>query len=82
MMGLDCVISVDTAVAHLAGALGLPTFTLLHSTADARWGLDDTTPWYPSMRLIRQHVAGRWDDAVHVLRSSVAELVVNAVTGP
>ena len=52
---LDLVISVDTSVAHLAGALGRPVWTLLPYTPDYRWLLDrDDSPWYPTMRLFRQ----------------------------
>lgn len=52
---LDLVITVDTSIAHLAGALGLPTFILLPFTPDYRWLLDrDDSPWYPTVRLFRQ----------------------------
>jgi ADP-heptose:LPS heptosyltransferase len=52
---LDLVITVDTSVAHLAGALGCPTWILLPWTPDYRWLLDrDDSPWYPSVRLFRQ----------------------------
>ena len=54
MSELDLVISVDTAVAHLAGALGKRAWTLLPFVPDWRWGLEgETTPWYPTMRLWR-----------------------------
>jgi hypothetical protein len=58
---LDLVITVDTMIAHLAGAIGVPVWTLLHFESDWRWmvGRDDT-PWYPSMRLFRQPTAGDW----------------------
>jgi Flp pilus assembly protein TadD len=58
---LDLVITIDSAVAHLAGALGRPTWTLLPHVADWRWlqGRDDT-PWYPTMRLFRQPHRGDW----------------------
>ena len=62
MAELDLVITVDTAAAHLAGALGRPTWLLLPYAPDWRWMLDrDDTPWYPGMRLFRQPQPGDWD---------------------
>lgn len=62
---LDWVISVDTSVAHLAGALGRPTIVLLAYRPDWRWGADSvTTAWYPSARLIRQTQPGSWGDSM------------------
>lgn len=58
---LDLVITVDTAIAHLAGALGAPTWLLLRRGADWRWGVDrDDAVWYPQMRLFRQTREGDW----------------------
>jgi len=69
---LDLVISVDTATAHLAGALGRPTWLLLQFAADWRWLLDrDDSPWYPSLRLFRQTKPGGWQG---VLRRVSGEL--------
>lgn len=61
MANLDLVITSDTAFAHLAGALGRPTWVALKHVPDWRWGLeDDTTPWYPTARLFRQTTIGDW----------------------
>jgi hypothetical protein len=62
MRALDLVISVDTMPAHLAGALGVPVWTLLDAAADWRWmeGREDS-PWYPTMRLFRQERPGAWE---------------------
>jgi tetratricopeptide (TPR) repeat protein len=71
---LDAVIAVDTAVAHLAGAMGKPLFLLLPFAADFRWlrGRLDS-PWYPSARLFRQPHFGDWGGAVKMLRQELAE---------
>ncbi len=62
---LDLVISVDTAVAHLAGAMAKPVWVMITSVPDWRWLLDrEDSPWYPTMRLFRQTVRGHWDDVV------------------
>ena len=62
---MDLVISADTAVAHLAGALGKPVWTFLQRSPDWRWLLNrDNTPWYPTMRLFRQSKRGNWQSPV------------------
>ena len=73
MQQLDLVISVDTAVAHLAGALRRPTWLLLPHAADFRWLLHrDDSPWYPgSMRLFRQPTAGDWSGLVAQLQAAL-----------
>jgi hypothetical protein len=70
---MDLVISVDTAVAHLAAAMGKPTWLMLAHQADFRWLLGRRdSPWYPSMLLLRQHDAGDW--------SAVVELVLRQLS--
>jgi hypothetical protein len=62
---LDLVITVDTAVAHLAGSLGKPVWLLAAYTSDWRWLLDrEDTPWYPSMKIFRQQRPGDWSDVI------------------
>ncbi len=60
----DLVITVDTSVAHLAGALGRPLWVMLTFAPDWRWTLGERTPWYPSARLFRQSTLGDWDGVV------------------
>lgn len=63
MMNLDLIITIDTSIAHLAGALARPVWTLLQFAPDHRWLIDRTdTPWYPTMRLFRQRTRGDWQD--------------------
>ncbi|MBV9489053.1 MAG: ADP-heptose--LPS heptosyltransferase [Verrucomicrobia bacterium] len=63
--GLDLVITIDSMVAHLAGALAKPVWTLLHAAPDWRWFRDrNDSPWYPTMRLYRQRVPGDWAEVV------------------
>jgi hypothetical protein len=60
---LDWIVTSDTSMAHLAGALARPTLVLLGFTPDWRWLLDrDDSPWYPSLRLVRQQRIGEWDN--------------------
>lgn len=76
---LDLVITVDTSVAHLAGALGRPTWTLLAFVADWRWGLKgEDTPWYPSMRLFRQPALGDWDAVIRRVGEELSTLTGTA----
>ncbi len=71
---LDCVVTVDGVIAHLAGALGLPVLLLLPFAADWRWGLADTTPWYPRARLFRQMEAGAWNTPLRQMRRALEHL--------
>jgi ADP-heptose:LPS heptosyltransferase len=76
---IDLVISVDTSVAHLAGALGKPAWILLPLCSDWRWLLDrDDSPWYPTARLFRQPSFGDWDSVIKRVRQ---ELGVRAGSG-
>ncbi|NOT40333.1 MAG: tetratricopeptide repeat protein [Alphaproteobacteria bacterium] len=63
--GLDCVVTIDSAIAHLAGAMGKPTFVMLSHAGEWRW-LEKRTdsPWYPTLALIRQTQPGAWDGVV------------------
>ncbi len=63
MMSLDLVVSADTSIAHLAGALARPVWVALPLGSDWRWLRDrDDSPWYPTARLFRQEQAGDWGD--------------------
>ena len=72
---LDLVICVDTAVAHLAGALGKPVWLLVAQPADFRWleGREDS-PWYPTMQLFRQSKRGDWDEVIERVKLALARV--------
>jgi tetratricopeptide (TPR) repeat protein len=72
---LDLVISVDTSVAHLAGALGRPVWVLLPYALDWRWMRDrEDSPWYPTMRLFRQAKPGAWDGVMARVAAELARV--------
>jgi len=75
LAALDLMISVDTMTAHLAGALGVPVWTLLQKHADWRW-MDqrDDSPWYPTMRLFRQERQGDWTSVIAGASAALATL--------
>ena len=69
---LDLVITIDTAVAHLAGALGKETWLMVPFAPDWRWGLNRTDcPWYPTIRLFRQERAGAWETVIEQVREAL-----------
>ena len=72
---LDLLVTVDTSVAHLAGAMGKAVALLLPFSPDFRWLLHRTdSPWYPSMRLFRQPVTGDWNTPIEKLRQELADV--------
>ena len=71
---LDLVISVDTAPAHLAAAMGKPVWLMITATPDWRWQLKrEDSPWYPSMRLFRQEAPSQWSAVVERVAARLAE---------
>jgi tetratricopeptide (TPR) repeat protein len=73
VVALDLIITVDTSVAHLAGALGRPVWMLLPYALDWRWLRDrEDTPWYPTMRLFRQCTPLMWDDVIARVSAELA----------
>jgi tetratricopeptide (TPR) repeat protein len=76
---LDLVISVDTSVVHLAGAMGVPVWTLVAAVPDNRWLLGRTdTPWYDSMTLYRQPIAGDWATVIANVKHGLTNLIRRA----
>jgi hypothetical protein len=72
---LDLVITTDTSIAHLAGALGRPTWIALRHVPDWRWGpIGDRTPWYPTARLVRQSTKGDWDGVFDAILSALKDV--------
>jgi hypothetical protein len=82
MMNLDLVVTVDTAVAHLAGALALPVWVALSAIVDWRWLLErPDTPWYPTMRLFRQAQLGDWDSVFARMADELRTLIAREAVG-
>ncbi len=77
MESLDLVITADTALAHLAGALGRPVWLALKYASDWRWLLErEDSPWYPSMRLFRQNAPGDWAGVFAGVEAALREMPV------
>jgi hypothetical protein len=82
MMALDLVVTCDTSVAHLAGALARPTWVALKQDAEWRWLRDrDDSPWYPTLRLFRQTRRGDWSDVFAAMASELEKLVPSGGAG-
>ena len=78
---LDLVITVDTMIAHLAGALGRPVWNMLCFAADWRWMLDrEDSPWYPTMRLFRQTRRGDWKTVIQRVKEELCKCALNSCT--
>ncbi|HEV2957814.1 MAG TPA: tetratricopeptide repeat protein, partial [Xanthobacteraceae bacterium] len=83
LANLDLIISADTAIVHLAGALGKPVWTMLPFAPDWRWlTARSDSPWYPSMRLFRQPRPGDWDGVVAAVRQALADRIAGAPQQP
>ncbi len=83
MKEMDLIITIDTAAAHQAGALGVPVWLMLIYYSDWRWGNagDETTAWYPSMRIFRQTEYESWDGAANQLYTAFAERFTDSIMG-
>jgi len=72
---LDLLITIDTAMAHLSGTLGIPGFVLLGKNADWRWGKDEKTVWYQSLKLFRQKEKGNWNSVLKQIRNELKKII-------
>jgi ADP-heptose:LPS heptosyltransferase len=76
MMNLDLIVTIDTAIAHLAGALGQPVWIALKRVPDWRWMLERSdSPWYPTARLFRQRQNGEWAPVIEEMADALVQLV-------
>jgi hypothetical protein len=79
VQSLDLVVSVDTAVAHLAGGMGMPCWLLLPASPDFRWGLrTSSSPWYPRHVLYRQHTGNSWPNVIRAVAEDLFTLQQHA----
>ncbi|MFL6504624.1 MAG: ADP-heptose--LPS heptosyltransferase, partial [Candidatus Udaeobacter sp.] len=77
---LDLILTIDSMPAHLAGAMGVPTWTLVHSHCDWRWMENRTdSPWYPGMRLFRQKDAGDWPPVIAAVKQELQRVACSRV---
>ena len=75
--GLDLLISIDSMPVHLAGALGVPVWNLLHADADWRWMRNrNDSPWYPTMRIFRQQEQGKWQTVIEKVKDELEKMIV------
>jgi ADP-heptose:LPS heptosyltransferase len=75
---MDLIITTDTSVAHLAGALARPTWVMLQFVPDWRWMLNrDGSPWYPTVRLFRQKARGDWDGVIRHVADELARVAID-----
>jgi ADP-heptose:LPS heptosyltransferase len=82
-MSCDLIITSDTAVAHLAGALGVRTWVALKYVPDWRWFRDrEDSPWYPSMRLFRQEAVADWDGVFQRIKAALVDHVETSSSRP
>ena len=82
MQNLDLIITVDTSMGHLAGAMAKPAWIMIPKAADWRWMLDrEDSPWYPTLRLFRQAKPGEWDPVLDGLRGALANFLAASAAG-
>ncbi len=80
MKNLDLIVTVDTSVAHLAGALGVPVWVVLPSVSDWRWMQNRSdTPWYPTMKLFRQQEYGNWKTVFIKIKQEIEKLITKKI---